>query len=382
VEKQRRKIDSEKNRSIKTASSPAVTGYFVTGLQRLGRMPSADRRKQLLEYSVLPATKQKEGALRVKSEVSLAAPTSFHRGLHRFAVVLSSCIFLLIIAGALVTSEDAGLSVPDWPTSFGSIYKIPPMVGGVKFEHTHRMIAEGVGLLTILFCIAAFRIDRRKWLRNLSLAAIGTVVVQGVLGGLTVRMFLPWYISSAHAALGQTFFSIAVLLALYTGAEWIESTQEKFADEGAPSTWTLSLLSIFAIYLQLFFGAAFRHSGMSILPHLVNAVLVSGILTWTATRVLIRYGRVASLRRPAAIMIGLLLVQLGFGFAAYLTRVVWGKTAAQPLPSMVSTTVVHVAIGALLLATSFVLEEQVRRHLVKEPSTVAEPARARKAINA
>jgi heme a synthase len=336
----------------------------------------------LLECPVLPATKQKEGTLRVKSEVSSAALTSFHRGLHRFAVVLSSCIFLLIIAGALVTSEDAGLSVPDWPTSFGSIYKIPPMVGGVKFEHTHRMIAEGVGVLTILFCIAAFRVDRRKWLRNLSLAAIGTVVAQGVLGGLTVLMFLPWYISSAHAALGQTFLSIAVLLALYTGTDWIESAPEKFADEGTPSTWTLSLLSIFAVYLQLFFGAAFRHSGMSILPHLVNAILVSGILTWTAVRVLIRYGRVASLRRPAAIVIGLLLVQLGFGFAAYLTRVVWGKNAAQPLPSMVSTTVVHVAIGALLLATSFVLEEQVRRHLVKEPSTVPEPASARKAINA
>jgi len=318
----------------------------------------------------------------VKSEVSLAAPISFHRGLHRFAVVLASCIFLLIIAGALVTSEDAGLSVPDWPTSFGSIYKIPPMVGGVKFEHTHRMIAEGVGLLTILFCIAAFRLERRKWLRNLSLAAIGTIIAQGVLGGLTVLMFLPWYISSAHAALGQTFFSIAVLLALYTGTDWMESAPEKFADEGTPSTRILSLLSIFMIYVQLFLGAAFRHSGMSILPHLVNAILVSGIVTWTSLRVLSRYGRVASLRRPAALMMALLLLQLGFGFAAYLTRVVWGRNAPQPLPAMVSTTVVHVAIGALLLAASFVLEEQVRTHLAKEPSTAPQLARGRKAINA
>lgn len=309
-------------------------------------------------------------------------PTRFHAGLHRFAVILSTCIFLLIIAGALVTSEDAGLSVPDWPTSFGSIYKIPPMVGGVKFEHTHRMIAEGVGLLTILFCIAAFRIDKRRWFRYLSLAAIGTVVAQGILGGLTVLYFLPWYISSAHAALGQTFFSIAVLMALYSGNNWTESNPEKLADEGTPSTRTLTVLSIVAVYLQLFFGAAFRHSGMSILPHLVNAVLVSGILAWTAVRVLSRYGKIAPLRRSAAAIIGLLLVQLGFGFAAYLTRVVWGKNAAQPLPSMVSTTVVHVAIGALLLATSFVLEEQVRRLLVREPAAIAEHAPARKAISA
>ena len=323
-----------------------------------------------------------EGAPLVKSEVSSAAPTRFHPGLHRLAVVLASCIFVLIVAGALVTSEDAGLSVPDWPTSFGSIYKIPPMVGGVKFEHTHRMIAEGVGLLTILFCVAAFRADRRKWLRNLSLAAIGTVIAQGILGGLTVRMFLPWYISSAHAGLGQTFFAITVLLALYTGRDWIESAPENLKDEVTPSTHTLALLSIVAIYLQLFFGAAFRHSGMSILPHLVNAVLVSGVLTWTSIRVLSRYGHVPILRRPAAITIGLLLVQLGFGFAAYLTRVVWGKNAVQPLPSMVSTTVAHVAIGALLLATSLVLEEQVRRHVVSGHVAVAEHSPARKAIRA
>lgn len=318
----------------------------------------------------------------MKSEVSPIVPARFHPGLHRFALILSCCIFLLIIAGALVTSEDAGLSVPDWPTSFGSIYKIPPMVGGVRFEHTHRMIAEGVGLLTILFCIAAFRVDRRKWLRGLSLAAIGTVILQGVLGGLTVLYFLPWYISSAHAGLGQTFFSIAVLMTVYTGQGWIESVPGNTADEGTPSTRTLTILSLCAVYLQLFFGAAFRHSGISILAHLVNAVLCSGILAWTSVRVLSRYGRIPELRRPAAIIIALLLVQLGFGFAAYLTRVVWGKNAAQPLPSMVSTTVAHVAIGALLLASCFVLEEQVRRHLASEPVEMSERSAVRKAMRA
>jgi cytochrome c oxidase assembly protein subunit 15 len=318
----------------------------------------------------------------VKSEVSSIAQARSHRGLHRFAVTLAACIFLLIVAGGLVTSEDAGLSVPDWPTSFGSIYKIPPMVGGVKFEHTHRMIAEGVGLLTILFCIAAFRIDRRKWLRNLSLAAIGTVILQGVLGGLTVLFFLPWYISSAHAGVAQTFFAIAVLMALYTGRSWMESVPSTIPDKGNPSTQTLTLLSLCAVYLQLFFGAAFRHSGISILPHLVNAVLSSGILVWTAVRVLSLYGRAAELRRPAAIMLSLLMLQLGLGFAAYLTRVVWGKNAAQPLPSMISTTVAHVAVGALLLATCFVLEEQVRRHLVRQPAALSQRSAVSKAISA
>ena len=97
--------------------------------------------------------------------------------------------FLLIIAGALVTSNDAGLSVPDWPTSFGSFYKIPRMVGGVRFEHTHRMIAEFIGLLTIVIAIWTWRADRRRWMKYLGIGALGTVIAQGVLGGLTVLFF-------------------------------------------------------------------------------------------------------------------------------------------------------------------------------------------------
>jgi hypothetical protein len=142
------------------------------------------------------------------------------------------------------------------------------------------------------------------------------------------------------------------------------------------------LLSIAAIYFQLFFGAAFRHSGMSILPHLVNAVLTTGILIWTAIRVLSRYGHVRQLRVPATGLIHLLIFQLALGFASYVTRVIWGKDAVQPLPSMVITTVAHVAVGALLLATTFVLEEQVRRHVVPQSVSLKEPAHGRKAVNA
>ena len=87
--------------------------------------------------------------------------------------------FLLIVAGALVTSNDAGLSVPDWPTSFGSLYKLPPMVGGVRFEHSHRMVAEFIGLLTIIVAIWTWRADRRSWVRKLGISAIVAVIAQG-----------------------------------------------------------------------------------------------------------------------------------------------------------------------------------------------------------
>ena len=132
---------------------------------------------------------------------------------HRFAVFTACVTFLLIIAGALVTSNDAGLSVPDWPTSFGSLYKIPHLVGGVRFEHTHRMIAQFVGFLTIILAVWTWRADHRRWMKYLGVTALGLVIAQGVLGGLTVLFYLPPAISSAHAALAQTFFCVAVLIA-------------------------------------------------------------------------------------------------------------------------------------------------------------------------
>ena len=153
----------------------------------------------------------------------LGAPKSdvvngdYNRARHIFAVFTACAIFTLILAGALVTSNDAGLSVPDWPTSFGSVYKIPPMVGGVRFEHGHRMAAEFVGLLTIILAVWTWRTDARRWMRLLSITALAVVILQGILGGLTVLYFLPPAVSTAHAALGQTFFCITMIIAIFTG---------------------------------------------------------------------------------------------------------------------------------------------------------------------
>jgi cytochrome c oxidase assembly protein subunit 15 len=270
---------------------------------------------------------------------------------------------VLIIAGALVTSNDAGLSVPDWPTSFGSIYKLPHMVGGVRFEHTHRMVAEFVGLLTIVLAIWTWRADRRRWIRILGVAALGTVVAQGILGGITVLFFLPPAISSAHAALAQTFFCIAVAIALFTGRKWVEEVPQVDFDTRRPSLITLTLLSIFVLYVQLFLGAMFRHKGMSWWPHVVNAPIIAIVLTWTAIRALSQYSKIEAVRRPAIAMLSLLIAQLCLGFVAFETRVVWGHDAAQPELPMVISTVAHVAVGALLLATAVILAIQVWRHV-------------------
>ena len=286
----------------------------------------------------------------------------YNRGLHSFAIVLACWTFLLIIAGALVTSNDAGLSVPDWPTSFGSLYKIPKLVGGVKFEHTHRMIAQVAGLLTIILAIWTWRAEKRRWMRVLGWGALGTVIAQGVLGGLTVLFFLPPLISSAHAALAQTFFCLAVAIAVFTGQKWVEEQPRIEFDTRHPSLFTLTLLSIFVLYVQLILGAMFRHHGMSWWPHVVHAVVVSFVLAWTAVRALTVYSNIEAIRRPAILMLSLVIAQLCLGFTAFLTRVSWGRDAIQPELPMVISTVTHVAVGALLLASTVVLAIQVWRH--------------------
>jgi len=288
--------------------------------------------------------------------------------------------FFLIIAGALVTSNDAGLSVPDWPTSFGSLYKIPHLVGGVKFEHTHRMIAQFVGFLSIILAVWTWRADPRRWMKYLGLTALSLVIAQGILGGITVLFYLPPAVSSAHAALAQTFFCVVVLIALFTGQNWVEEIPLVEIDRERPSLFALVLFSIVVLYVQLILGAMFRHHGLSWWPHVLNAATVAIVLTWTCVRALSRYSGLDGVRRPAITLLSLLIAQLCLGFVAFLTRVAWGHDAVQPELPMVVSTVAHVAVGALLLATTVVLAAQVwlRVPVVEERI----PSRERKQVAA
>ena len=278
------------------------------------------------------------------------------------------------MAGALVTSNDAGLSVPDWPTTFGSLYLIPRMVGGVKFEHGHRMVAELVGFLTIILAVWTRRAERRFWMRTLGLIALGTVIAQGVLGGITVLFYLPPAVSTAHATLAQSFFCLVVIMMMVTSREWMQVPPVVVVERRGPRLRTLATLAAASVYLQLILGAAFRHSGIKLLPHLVSAVLVTVLLLWTVLRIFSEHAAVPQLLRPARVLLALLLIQLGLGFAAYLTRVEWVKQAAQPMLSMVVATVAHVAVGALVLATSVVLAVQAYRHTLPQVEAVSAPA--------
>src|SRR5882672_11619580 len=143
--------------------------------------------------------------------------------LHRFAKLLAASAVLLILAGSLVTSHDAGLSVPDWPTSYGwNMFTFPPRmwVANILYEHGHRLIASSVGFLTIVLAVWLWMKDSRSWLRWFGVAALGAVIAQGLLGGLTVLFFLPPAVSTAHAALAEIFFCMTVAIALFTSPAW------------------------------------------------------------------------------------------------------------------------------------------------------------------
>ena len=179
-------------------------------------------------------------------------------GLHRFACLTVLATIILIIAGGLVTSNDAGLAVPDWPLSFGQL--MPEMVGGVLYEHGHRMIAAVVGLLTLILALWLWKSEPRRWVRRLGLLALLAVIVQGTLGGITVLWMLPTTVSVLHACLAQTYFCLLLILATVTSQEWWEQPGS-LNGVWQRSTFRLAAMATLAVYVQIIFGAVLRHSG-------------------------------------------------------------------------------------------------------------------------
>jgi cytochrome c oxidase assembly protein subunit 15 len=295
------------------------------------------------------------------------------RGLNRFAILVACATFFLIIAGALVTSHDAGLATSDWPLSNGQVF--PRMVGNLFWEHGHRMVATTVGLLTIVLMVYVLAKEKRSWVRKLGVLALVGVIAQGLLGGLTVKLMLPLAVSSAHATLAQLFFCTTVSLAVFTSRSWIQATpisQEK----GSLPLRYLCTAALVTIFLQLILGATLRHSATwdkqlpteLILAHVGGAFAVTLILGSAGVTVLRRYKGTSFLTRPATIALSFLVVQLFLGLAAYLTRAA-SPNDPQPLNPMVGITVAHVACGALVFASTIVLTLRTYKVLpASEPS--------------
>jgi heme a synthase len=282
-------------------------------------------------------------------------------GLHRLAVLTAGATFVLLFVGGLVTSTGSGLAVPDWPLSFGQVF--PPMVGGVLFEHSHRLVAATVGMLTLVLALWTVVREPRASVRALGLLALFAVVLQGVLGGVTVLYKLPLAVSVAHACLAQTFFCITVALAVLTGRRW----QAPGSVASRSALPLLAALTTAVVFGQLVLGALVRHMGAGLaipdfplafgrlvpplatpyitmhFAHRVGALLVAVAVTTTAATTLRRHRDEPWLVRPALLAIGLVVLQIVLGGVTVLSR------------RAVLPTTTHLVIGAALLATSVTL---------------------------
>jgi cytochrome c oxidase assembly protein subunit 15 len=284
--------------------------------------------------------------------------------LHRFAVLTAGATFFLIFIGGLVTSTGSALAVPDWPLAFGKL--IPAWEGGIRFEFGHRLAAGTVVILTLILMTWAWRSEARAWVRKLILTAFGLIIVQAILGGLTVLLELPLAIAVTHAATAQALFCIMVSIALFTNPAWETTPHQTEAPARIPLP-TLAAITTGVIYSQILIGALMRHmSAGLVIPdfplsfgqivppffneyiainfaHRCGAIVVTAMVVWTVVRVLRAHREVEALRRPALCLFLLLVLQICLGAVT-----IWSNRMVLPTTS-------HVAIGAAVLATSLTL---------------------------
>ncbi|MGA7623774.1 MAG: COX15/CtaA family protein [Candidatus Acidiferrales bacterium] len=281
---------------------------------------------------------------------SLPPAAKVPQGINRFAVATASCTILLLMAGALVTSNDAADSVPDWPLAYGKI--IPPLVGGIRYEYAHRLMAGAVAILTAILAVWLAR-RGSPFLRKVGWTALGLVIAQAILGGMRVLFHDPALTATIHAILAQIFFITIVGLALFTSDGWSRELSP-LDDTASPPLRTLAWITTAAVFVQLILGAGFRHGALGILPHMIGAVVVLFLVIWTGRTVRKRFGAIPDLRRWGVLLQAFLGTQFLLGIAAYWAVVQEIKTQ-QPTAAYVFLSVAHVLVGALTLAASVVL---------------------------
>lgn len=324
------------------------------------------------------------------------ADTRYNPLLHLTAALTVAATLPLIFMGGLVTSHGAGMSVPDWPNSYGyNMFTFPPSkwIGGIFYEHTHRLMGTVVGMLSIALTILAWKLETRRWVQWLCTGVLTAVIAQGVLGGLRV-VLVELDLAVVHACFAQAFLCLAVFASIVTSKWWLAQPDAGFQPVREPrhglkayvTPVNLAITAGVVIYLQLVVGAMMRHyaAGLAIpdlplnygqvlpptdaaslqqanlmridlhLPavtlgqiwlhfgHRIGAVLITILLVALSARVL-RHETSRALRVPAMLLIALLLIQLTLG----ILTVLWQKPA--DIASL------HVAFGALTLMTTFTI---------------------------
>jgi cytochrome c oxidase assembly protein subunit 15 len=313
------------------------------------------------------------------------SPSTALRLFSKFTCFLT---LFLIFLGGLVKSTESGLSVPDWPTTYGYFmfsFPLDQMVGGIKYEHTHRIVASIVGMVTLFLAIWLWRSRCDRWIKNLGVAAFLAVVAQGILGGLTVKFMLPVWISSLHGTLAQTFFLIVISIAYSLS---LERQRRQAEPQGSTDRFTrMAIIFSAMIFIQLIIGNLMRHtnSGLAVpdfptmggtfIPPL-NQAMLDRINAWRFEHNLemVTMGQIHIhlLHRFWALLIFLKLLYLNslayntclsrplimktmfWLNAAVLMQIMLGVSTVLSMKEVYTTTL-HVTLGAVVLGLSFLL---------------------------
>jgi len=273
----------------------------------------------------------------------------------RLGVVTTGATFFLIMAGGIVTTTGTGMAVPDWPTTFGYnmfLYPWSKMVGGVLYEHTHRLLGSLVGALTLTLAVVVWAVEGRRWVRGLAIAALAAVVVQGILGGLRV-ILVQDALASVHGGLAHAFFALVATMTLVTSPRWLAPCRVLSSPE-AVRVRRLALYTAGGLYGQILLGTLVTHRGTRLDAHLFIAAVISVAVIILSVR--IRSGRAAwpELLHPTEVLGVLWLLQLLIGAGAYI-----GKFHAADLPLgaflTVAFPVTHRLVAGLMLIVALVL---------------------------
>jgi cytochrome c oxidase assembly protein subunit 15 len=298
---------------------------------------------------------------------------------HRWAVVLACATFPLVWLGGLVTTTDAGMAVPDWPSTYGYnlfLYPWQTWLAGpwdIFVEHGHRMLGAVVGMITIGLVAVIWRNEQRRWLRGVSLAALALVILQGVLGGMRVLLD-ERTLAMLHGCTGPLFFGLTVAMTVFTSPRW-QASDVSGMSAGRGQVCILAVVTCILAYLQILLGALMRHMPVATDPitfmtavrfHLFLAAILSlhiVVLVWSV----VRHARhIHPLGGLACILAGLLTLQLALGGGTWMVRFAapawvpqWATLSREAVQDggWLQTHVItaHVAVGSLLFVTSLAL---------------------------
>ena len=287
-------------------------------------------------------------------------PPDWTGALARVAV---GATFLLLVAGGIVTGNQAGLAVVDWPNSYGYnmfLYPFARMTGGIYYEHAHRLLGALVGLTTVVLAVRLAQVETRTWVKRMGLIAVVLVIAQGILGGLRVTE-KSLGLAVAHGVTAQVFLSLLVAIAVVETKTW-RSDRPALPSRSAGADRRIATVAVAALVLQIVFGAIQRHLAAGLMLHIVFAFVVAGLTIAAGTRAWGFYPNEPVLRRAGLTVIQATGTQLVFGFCAWVAR---GAAASGSLSLewKVVLTTLHQGTGALLLATAVTLRLWLSRSL-------------------